>query len=39
MVFHGAHLLDETLIDHTPYCADAVTTSKMSDFDKQKGAQ
>ena len=38
MVFHGVHLLDDTLIDHTACCANAVTTIEMSDFDEQKSA-
>jgi len=36
MVSHGVHLLDDTLIDHTAFCANAVTAIEVSDFDKQK---
>ena len=32
MVFHGVHLLDDTLIDHTACCANAVTPHRNKEF-------
>jgi len=38
MVFHGVHLLDDTLIDHTVCCANVVTPTEIKNFDKPKSA-